>query len=311
MNVIRQCFLLAVGVCALTACSGDSPDRPVTEKTIVASGSSTVYPITREAARRFERTRGDAHVHVRFTGSTAGFREFCNGELDIANASRAINPSERAECERQGVEYLRMPLAMDAITVVVNPENHWANDISVEELQRLWSPEAEGNIKLWRDIRPEWPDEPIVLFGRGQDSGTYDYFTTVIVGTTRSSRGDYNASEDEEWLAAGIAGEHNALGFFGIGAYHRHWEDLKLLPVDAGNGPIYPSLTTVADGSYAPLSRPLYLYVNKASLESKADLQPFLEHYFSGLRNWLHFTGFMPADSDGYARVLESAHADD
>lgn len=307
MTSFRNLIFIAFSACLVCACSDDDKQsqRPITPATVLVDGSSTVYPITREAARRFERTRRDAHVEVKFSGTTAGFRAFCSGQLDISNASREITTNERAECESNGVEFIQLPLAMDALSVVVHPRNHWANDITVDELKRLWEKQAEGKIKSWRDLRETWPDEPIVLFGRGQDSGTYDYFTTVILGTTRSSRSDYNASEDEEWLAAGIAKERNALGFFGIGAYHRHWDELKLLPIDSGAGAIYPSLDTVADGSYTPLSRPLFLYVNQQSLVDKPDLKAFLDHYFSGLNTWLHFTGYMPIASETYAQNLQ------
>lgn len=273
---------------------------------VIADGSSTVYPITREAARRFQRSQREARIDVAFSGTTAGFRRFCAGELDIANASRPINAREQAQCEAAGVTYRQIPVAMDAITIVVHPRNRWVDDITVAELRRLWEPEAQDKIKTWKQLREQWPDTPIVLFGRGQDSGTYDYFTTEIVGTTRSSRRDYTASEDEELLAAGIARQRNALGFFGIGAYHRHWDELKLVAVDngGGQGPIYPSLETVKRGEYEPLSRPLFVYVNEESLRRKTHVRPFLRAYLTDIRQWLHFTGYMPLSDDKYRDAL-------
>lgn len=274
------------------------------DEVLKASGSSTVYPLTTEAARRFERKNNGLDINVEFTGTTAGFKKFCAGEVDINNASRAINATEKAICNSNQIKYIEVPVAMDAISIVVNPANDWVNEISLSELKRLWSPESENEIVSWQDIRAEWPDEPIVLFGRGQDSGTYDYFTSQIVGSTRSSRMDYTASEDEEFLAAEIAAEPNALGFFGIGAYHRHWDSLKVLAITNKNNSVYPSLDTVKNGEYAPLSRPLYVYVNKNSIANTPELSKFIFSYLEGIRSWVHFTGFLPLDDNVYADSL-------
>lgn len=273
---------------------------------LTASGSSTVYPLTREAARRYERANPDANIAVEFTGTTAGFEKFCAGETDINNASRPIDESERAVCASNDVAYVEVPIAMDAISIVVHPSNRWANDITVDELHRLWSPASEGEVMTWRDVRASWPDEPIELFGRGQDSGTYDYFTTAIVGATRSSRMDYVASEDEEFLAAQIAAEPGALGFFGIGGYHRHWNELKLLAVAYSDQPVFPTLETVKRGEYTPLSRPLYLYLNRQSVKDKPELHRFAMAYVEGIRDWIHFTGYLPLEEQEYADTLDA-----
>ena len=265
---------------------------------IVADGSSTVHPITGEAARR---TRTE--VSNGFSGTRAGFRRFCAGETDISNASRPINEEELKACEAAGVAFVELPIAFDAIAVVVHPSNDWATAITTAELRRLWEPAAEGAVTTWRDLRADWPDRPIKLYGRGRDSGTYDYFTATIVGAGGASRADYTASEDEEALAAGIAGDPDALGFFGVGAYFRHWEELKDLAVDSGDGPVHPGLRDVLAGSYQPLARPLFLYVNAASLEAKPELQAFLKAYLSGMRSWVHFTGYMPLSVNAYQRA--------
>lgn len=265
-------------------------------------GSSTVYPLTREAIRRFNRARQGHAIDVAFSGTTGGFRRFCAGETDINDASREINAEEQAECAKNQVRYRQIPLAMDAIAVVVHPENDWATDITVGELKKLWAPAAEGKVTRWNEIRADWPDRPVKLFGRGQDSGTYDVFTEEIVGTTHRSRQDYTASENEEELAAGITGEPDALGFFGIGAYHRHWDELKLLAIDGGNGPVYPTLETVSAGQYQPLTRPLFLYISERSLNEKPLTHAFVQHYLEGLPSWIHFTGFMPLSSEQYKR---------
>lgn len=278
-------------------------DAPASEGLLI-DGSSTVYPLSREALRRFQRDRPGMAIDVQFSGTTGGFRRFCAGETDINDASREINAEEQASCKDSGVSYRQIPIAMDSIAVVVHPSNRWADDITVEELKRLWTPDAEGRITHWKHIRESWPDRPVKLFGRGENSGTYDVFTQEIVGTTHRSRKDYEASEDEEHLAAGIAAEPDALGFFGIGAYHRHWDELKLLAVDNGNGPVYPTLATVGEGLYKPLTRPLFLYINEQSLQGKAITRAFVQHYLQGLPNWIHFTGYMPLRAEDYRRSL-------
>jgi phosphate transport system substrate-binding protein len=271
---------------------------------LLVDGSSTVFPLTREAIKRFHRARPGQPINVEFSGTTAGFRRFCAGETDINDASREMNPEEQELCAKNNVSYRRIPLAMDSIAVVVHPSNDWAKDITVEELKTLWASKAEGRITRWNQIRPEWPDRPMKLFGRGQDSGTYDVFTREIVGSTHRSRQDYTASENEEALAAGIAAEPDALGFFGIGAYHRHWDELKLLAVDNGDGPVYPTLATVSKGQYQPLTRPLFLYLNEDSLQGKPITLAFVEHYLQGLPSWIHFTGYMPLRAEQYERSL-------
>jgi phosphate transport system substrate-binding protein len=212
-----------------------------------------------------------------------------------------INEEERALCATNGVEFLQLPVAMDTLAVVVHFDNRWTEHLTLAELKRIWEPAAEGAVTRWNQVRAEWPDQPLVLFGRGQDSGTYDFFTQHVTGAVRSSRMDYTASEDEEYLAEAIAAEPNSLGFFGVGAYHRHWDSLRLVAVDAGNGAVHPSLETARNGTYKPLSRQMYLYVSKSSLTEKPELARFLEHYFTGLERWLHLTGYIPLHEDVYA----------
>lgn len=299
---------LAIIVCAtsIAACDGQQHvTAELTSESIIADGSSTVFPLSKEAARRYTQKQDNVDIRVSFSGTTAGFKMFCAGKSEINNASRPINAEEIAACKGKQISYIEIPIAMDAIALVVNPKNNWAKDISLAELKTLWRPAAESNIKTWKDLRPNWPDQNIALFGRGKDSGTYDYFTQEIVGATRSSRSDYTASEDEEFLAKGIASDVNAIGFFGIGAYHRHWDELKLLAIKNSNGDaVYPSLETVKGGSYTPLTRPLYLYVNTKALTEKKDLHPFLKDYIERLPNWIHFTGYMPLEDTQYQKNL-------
>lgn len=295
---------LAFGLLALPLAGGASgaASEPATVR---IEGSSTVYPLMREAARRFERRSPDADLEVRFSGTTAGFRRFCTGEIDIGNASRLMNAEEEAACKAAGITHRRLLVAMDAIVIVAHPDNTWARDLTTGELKRLWEPAAQGRAITWKDLRADWPDQPVRLFGRGQDSGTYDVFTTRIVGATRASRTDYVASEDEEALASRIAGETHALGFFGIGAYHRHWDTLKLLALDSGSGPVYPTLQTVAAQHYQPLSRPLFLYVSERSLADKPVVRAFLRDALQDLPRWIHFTGFMPLPEARYREQIE------
>lgn len=271
---------------------------------ITADGSSTVYPITLEATRR-----AGIDADVNFSGTTGGFRRFCAGETDISNASRPINAEEIVTCAEAGIDYIELPIAFDALAVVVHAENDWADSITIEELRKLWEPAADGTVTTWQQIREDWPDRPVALFGRGQDSGTYDYFTNVVVGETRASRSDYTASEDEEELASGIAADPGALGFFGVGAYFRHWEEIKDLGVDSGDGPVHPSLREVLAGRYQPLARPLFLYVKVTSLDNKPELAEFLRDYLGELQNWVHFTGYMPLSPQAYEQAIARLEA--
>lgn len=302
---VRAFLVAALLGLGLAGCGG-GPDSagagvPTTPATILADGSSTVFPITSEATRRFLRQQRDADIRVSYSGTTAGFRRFCAGSLDIGNASRMMNDEERAACAANGVEFLQLPLALDTVAVVVHFDNHWVDHLTLAELRKIWEPAAEGTLTRWSQVRREWPDQPLVLFGRGQDSGTYDVFTSRVTGEARSSRRDYTASEDEEFLAEALAGEPNSLGFFGIGAYHRHWETLRVVAIDAGNGPVYPSLETAQNGRYQPLTRQMYLYVNKAALAEKPHLAEFLDHYFAGINRWLPLTGYLLLHEDTYA----------
>lgn len=300
-------MIAGLGLTLLAGCSqhDDLSETRITEKTIVINGSSTVFPISKEAAKRFIRQQPEAEISVKFSGTNAGFRMFCEGETDISNASRPINTEEIALCAENEIDYIELPVAQDALAVVVHSANDWVDSLTMSELKTIWSKQSDGKVLNWNQVRAQWPDKLLSLYGRGQDSGTYDYFTTQVTGVTRESRSDYVASEDEEYLAAQIAKDKNALGFFGIGGYHRHWDTLKLVPIDNGNGPVYPSIETVANGQYTPFSRPLFLYVKKQSLEDKANLKVFLTHYFSNIVTWLHFTGYMPYPEAQYAENIQ------
>lgn len=284
------CAMLATAALAQTDGSASGDDDDARAPKVLIDGSSTVHPLTVEALRRFQRRHPGALIEARHSGTRAGFERFCTGQTAANNASRAMTQAEAAICQRNGIAYLRLPLATDAISIVVHPDNDWASDITLSELRALWASGAEGRIMQWSQLRPGWPERPIRLHGRGSNSGTYDAFTAAVLGPAQRSRQDYETSDDEETLAARVASDPEALGFLGIGAYHRHWDSLKLLAVDG----VHPSLETVADGRYARLSRPLQLYVNRARLRQHPELEAFLRHYLRHLPEWLHFTGFLP-----------------
>ncbi len=253
---------------------------------IAVDGSSTVFPIVEAMAEEF----GKANPAVRtptvgISGTGGGFQKFCRGETDISNASRPISASERQACQAAAVDYIELPVAYDGLAVVVNPGNTWADSITVAELARLWAPESQGRITRWNQVRSSWPDREIHLFGAGVDSGTYDYFTEAIVGTARSSRGDFTSSEDDNVLVQGVAGDELALAFIPLAYVSQNAARLTIVPVDDGKadngaGPITPSSDTVRNGTYQPLSRPLFVYVSRKAAD-RHDVQQFVEMFFT------------------------------
>jgi phosphate transport system substrate-binding protein len=251
-------------------------------QTIIAvDGSSTVYPITEAMAEEFQKANPGIKVTVGISGTGGGFKKFCRGETDISDASRPIKKSEAEACKKAGIEFIELPVALDALAVMVNPKNTWASELTVAELKKMWQPEAQGKIMSWSQIRPGFPTAPIKLFGPGVDSGTYDYFTEAIVGKEHSSRGDFTASEDDNVLVQGIAGDVNALGFFGLAYYIENKDKLKAVAIklnDAAKG-VLPAVETAANGTYQPLARPIFIYVNKKSLETKPHVAKFVNFY--------------------------------
>jgi phosphate transport system substrate-binding protein len=252
---------------------------------ILVDGSSTVYPITEAMAEEFGKEQPDVRVTVGISGTGGGFKKFCAGETDISDASRPIKPSEVEQCQQNGIEYIELPVAFDGLAVMINPENDWVDYMTVEELRLLWEPDAQGKITRWSQIREGWPDEEIHLFGAGTDSGTYDYFTDAIVGEEGASRGDFQASEDDNVLVQGIASDPLALGFFGLAYYQENADKLKLVAVDDedpanGEGPILPNEETVNGGTYQPLARPIFIYVRQEAAE-RPEVQGFVDFYLN------------------------------
>ncbi len=268
-------------------------------------GSSTVYPITEAVAEDFQiAKKGAVRVTVGISGTGGGFKKFCRGEIDIVNASRPILKKEMDDCKALGIQYVEMPVAYDALTVVVNPKNDWSKVITVAELKKIWEPAAQGTITKWSQVNPAWPDVTIKLYGAGADSGTFDYFTEAVVGKAKSSRGDYTASEDDNVLVQGVASDKNGLGFFGFAYYVENQKKVKAVAVDSGKGGVIPSAETVKDGSYEPLSRPVFIYVNVKAAE-KPEVKEYIEFYMKNAENLVKEVKFFPLPAQAYTINLE------
>ncbi|MFN5163167.1 MAG: PstS family phosphate ABC transporter substrate-binding protein [Cyanobacteriota bacterium] len=255
--------------------SGPVSEGPGKKDTIRIGGSSTVFPIMEEAIRAFRAAGNRAEIELRETGTTDGFRRFCKGQLDLANASRPINSKELLACASNRISFLELPVAFDAVTVVVHPANTWARQISTRELARLWGRQAEGRIDRWNEVNPSWPNRPIKLCGPGKDSGTYDYFNKAINGNEDNSRQDYTASEDDNVIARCVAQNPNAIGYFGFSYYKANQGKLRALPIEGSAGAVSPSVASVQAGRYQPLSRPLFIYINDKAVSGRADVQKF------------------------------------
>ena len=284
---------------------GASPSPSVA--TITIDGSSTVYPISDEVAQEyaFEKAEAAPAIEVAFSGTSGGFRRFCAGETDISNASRPITQAEMETCKASGIEYLELPIAFDALTVAVHRDNDWAEDITIDELKQLWEPSAAGQITRWNQIRPDWPDEPINLYGADTDSGTFDYFTEAISGESGASREDYTASEDDTELVRGVRTDPNSLGYFGYAYYEESQAALKALAISSGNGPVLPSDETVRSGEYQPLARPLFIYVSIDALAQNPALEEFVDYYLTNVRYLVQVVGYTSLPVEAYALVHE------
>lgn len=267
-------------------------------------GSSTVLPISEAVAEEFQKQHPKVQVPVGKSGTGGGFKKFANGEVDIIGASRPIRESEDAQCRQNGIEYIEIPVAYDAMAVVVNPQNTWCDYLTVAELKKIWEPAAEGKIKSWSQVRPGFPDEPLVLFGAGTDSGTFDYFTAAIVGKEKASRRDYNPSEDDDILVQGVSRTKGALGYFGLAYYENNRDKLKLLGIDNGKGPVKPSRETVINGTYQPLSRPLFIYVNTKSLE-RPEVEAFVKFYIQNAGKLAEEVGYIALPDKVYELALQ------
>lgn len=251
------------------------------QSTIKIDGSSTVFPITEAVAEEFQKAqKGKVRVTVGISGTGGGFKKFCRGETDISNASRPILKEEMETCAKAGITYVEVPIAFDALTVAVNPKNDWVKSITVAQLKKMWEPAAQAKVMKWKDVEASWPDSPLKLFGAGADSGTFDYFTEAVNGKAKASRSDFTASEDDNVLVTGIENDRGALGFIPYAYYQPHAAKMKAVGIDEGKGkgPVLPSEKAVVDGTYSPLSRPLFVYISTKAID-RPEVQEFLSFY--------------------------------
>ena len=276
---------------------------------IEVDGSSTVYPITEAVAEEFQKENPKFRVTVGISGTGGGFKQFGRGETDVTNASRPIKPTEVELCEKNGIEYIELPVAFDGLAITVNPENDWVDYMTVAELKKLWEPAAQGKILKWNQIRPEWPNEEISLAGPGADSGSYDYFTKAVCGEEGASRGDFVVSEDDNVLVQAVARDKRSLGVFGIAYYEANRDILKLVPIDDekadnGDGPIIPTFETIKDATYQPLSRPIFIYVSKQSAE-RPEVEKFVEFYLKHANTLTKEVDYIPLPEEVYRLTLK------
>ncbi|AFY01342.1 PstS family phosphate ABC transporter substrate-binding protein [Bdellovibrio bacteriovorus] len=278
---------------------------------IKIDGSSTVFPITEAMAEEFQSSqRGKVRVTVGISGTGGGFKKFCRGETDVQNASRPIQASEIETCRKAGIKFLELPIAYDATAVVVNPKNTWLKSITVAELKKMWEPGAQGKINTWADVNPAWPKEKLKLYGAGSDSGTFDYFTEAVVGKSKSSRGDYTASEDDNTLVTGVSNDLYALGYVPLAYYEENKGKLKVVAIVGGdkapkkNEAVLPGRETVENGSYFPLSRPIFIYVSEKSM-AKAEVKEFVNFYISKSFEIVPQVKYVPLPAKAYDMVKD------
>jgi phosphate transport system substrate-binding protein len=301
MNKFLILLILVLGL-ALAGCTSGAKTTGTADGlsgAVKVDGSSTVYPITEAVAEEFIRENPRVQVTVGISGTGGGFKKFCSGETDINDASRPIKDKEVEVCTEKGVDFIELKIAFDGLSVLVNPDNDFVDYLTIGELNRIWAPGS--TVKYWDEVRPGWPHQEMVLFGPDTDSGTFDYFTGVVNGEEGASRSDYTASADDNVLVQGIAGEKYSLGYFGYAYYIENQAKLKAVPIDGGGGTVAPTKETILSGEYAPLSRPLFIYVNRESLE-KPQVRAFVEYYLT--------EGDELIEEVGYVRVDEATRGD-
>ena len=296
----------------LTACGGQSPGSTSSDSadglsgSVAIDGSSTVAPLSEAAADMFRDIEPGVNVTVATSGTGGGFKSFCAGETDISDASRPIKDEEAAICAEAGIEFTEIIIANDGLSVVVNPENDWASCLTVEQLNKIWAPESEGTVTNWNQVDASFPDEPLVLFGAGTDSGTFDYFTDAINGEEGAIRADYSPSEDDNITIQGVQGDTGAMGFFGLSYVEENPDAITALEIDGGEGCIYPTKETVQDGSYQPLGRGLFLYVNNANYAEKAQLRSFVDFYLENSDAVAEAALYIPLTADQKSTATEA-----
>jgi phosphate transport system substrate-binding protein len=279
---------------------------PAYAQIVKIDGSSTVFPVTEAVAEDFQKAKKQkVKVTVGISGTGGGFKKFCRNEIDISNASRPILKAEMADCQKAGVEYFELPVAFDALTVVINPKNSFIKQLTVAEMKKMWEPSAQGKVTRWNQVNPSWPDQPMKLFGPGADSGSFDYFTEAVVGKSKSSRGDFTASEDDNVLVQGVSRDVNGLGYFGYAYYIENKDKLKAVPIVNDKGqPVAPSMEAVLKGSYNPLARPIFIYVNAKSL-GKPEVREFVEYYMKNGAALATEVKYVPLPDSAYTIALQ------
>jgi phosphate transport system substrate-binding protein len=311
--MLRAAGLVAAGVLVLAA-SDAVAER--LKGSVDIDGSSTVYPITEAVAEEFLGVQPRVRVTVGISGTGGGFKRFCIGETDINDASRPIKAKEMAVAKEHDVQFIELPVAYDGISVVVSPENDFVDHLTVEELKKIWQPGS--TVETWADVRSGWPEQPITLYGPGTDSGTFDYFTEAINGKAQACRPDFTASEDDNVLVQGVAGDAHSIGFFGYAYYAENTGRLKLVPIDGGNGPVAPSPETINDGTYAPLSRPIFIYVRRSAVD-RPEVEAFVNFYLEHAPQLVAEVGYVALPEELYTlgrkrleqRVAGTVFADD
>ncbi len=307
-------FLGAVALLTAIACAGDATATPAQPSTEIASaaaaalagdieidGSSTVYPVSEAVAEEFHKLHPNVNVNVGISGTGGGFKRFTAGETDISDASRPIKPSEADAAADNDIQYIELLVGVDGLSVIVNPQNDWAQCLTVEELKMIWEPGS--TIDNWNQVRDGFPDRPLRLYGADTDSGTFDYFTEEIVGEVQASRSDYTASADDNVLVQGVGGDRNALGYFGYAYYAENQDKLNLVAIDDGDGCVTPTAETIENGQYKPLSRPLFIYVNQARL-AKPEVKALVEFYLLNGRQLVREVGYIPLADSAYQSGL-------
>ncbi|MGQ9547168.1 MAG: PstS family phosphate ABC transporter substrate-binding protein [Roseiflexus sp.] len=278
--------------------------RPDLSGDIVIDGSSTVYPITELAMQQFARIAPNVRIQLGVSGTGGGFKKFCTGITDISDASRPIKPDESEICRTNGIEFVEIPIAFDGISVIVNQENRWAQCMTVNELKQMWSPDSEGTIVNWRQIRADWPDQPFKLYAPGVDSGTHDYFTAAIVGKEGASRSDYVGSEDDYILMQRVIEDVNGIAYVGFAYYQEYTDKVSVVAVDSGDGCVSPSIETITNGKYNPLARPLFIYVRNDRLE-RPEVAAFVSFYLENVVNLVQEARYIPLPPRAYELIQQ------
>lgn len=316
-NRVRWAVLVVLAVTlmvSLVGCGGNSDqgsdNQGRTQKLageVKIDGSSTVFPITEAVGEEFQKLNPNVRVTVGVSGTGGGFKKFVKGEIDIADASRPIKDEEKEAAAQAKIEFIEIPVAYDGLSVIVNKENTWVDKLTIEELKKIWQPDSK--ITKWNQVRPEWPDKEIELYGPGTDSGTFDYFTEVVIGESGASRPDYTASEDDNVLVQGVSGDKYSLGYFGYAYYVENKDKLKVVPIVNGSGKaVGPTEQTINDGTYNPLSRPVFIYVNKASL-AKPEVKEFVNYYLTEGPAFIPEVGYVSMPEDKYQEGLTAIGA--